>query len=165
MIPGTGRWHKGGWDILPRGARGSLAWPLLWGYDDSMTRMNAGDSANPQRARPFQFDLRTALAVTAIVALSTAAIVGRASLVTLVLAAVAVPVLAAAVCEWNRWSWRIGLVLLLVLSMLATPADPLSMWLFAIPACVVYVLSVLAWKAMRKRRTDRAEHGPDTRLL
>ena len=116
--------------------------------------MNTGDPANPQRQRPFQFDLRTLLAVTAIVALSTAIIARPTSLVALLLAVVAVPILAAAVCAWNRWSWRIGVVFLAVLSMAATPADPASMLIFAIPACVVYMLTLLAWKAMRKRRMD-----------
>ena len=119
-----------------------------------MTRMNAGDSANPQRTRPFQFDLRTLLAVVAIVALSAAAIGPRASLVALLLAVVAVPILAAAVCIWNRWSWRIGLVFLVVLAAALTPADPASMFILAIPACVVYMLTVLAWNVMRRRRTD-----------
>ena len=112
--------------------------------------MSPGDPVTPPRRR-FQTDLRTLLAVTAIVALSTAL---PASPASLLLGLIAVPILAAAVCTWNRWPWWIGLVFLVVLAAALTPADPASMLIVATPACVVYMLTLLAWNVMRKRRTD-----------
>jgi 4-hydroxybenzoate polyprenyltransferase len=126
--------------------------------------MDPGDPTTAQRERRFQFDLRTLLAVTAIVALSAAAISPRVSLVALLLAVVAIPILTAAVCVWNRWPWWIGLVFLLVLAAALTPADPLSMNLFQAPACVVYGLSMLLWQSMQKRQIDRRRaFSSDTR--
>ena len=113
--------------------------------------MNTDDSTTPQRPRPFQFGLRTLLAVTAIAALAMAMITRAGPFEVLLVGVVAIPILVVAVCSWNRRSWLIGLVFLMALAVAATPPDPVSMLIFAVPACVVYVLGVLAWKAMRKQ--------------
>jgi hypothetical protein len=114
--------------------------------------MDPGDPTTPQRERRFQFDLRTLLAVTAIVAVASAMIVRAGPLEVLIAGVLSIPIVVVAVCAWSRCSWLIGLVFVMALAVAATPPDPASMLIFAIPASVVYAVSVLAWRTMRKRR-------------
>ena len=63
----------------------------------------------------------------------------------------AVLVLVVVVCLGHRGRWLLGLVLIMALAAAATPPDPASMLLCAVPAGIVYVLGVLAWRAVPGR--------------
>ena len=113
--------------------------------------MEPGDVTSPA-GRRFQFDLRTLLAVTAMVAIAATMITHTGPFELLLLGAVGIPILVVVVCAWNRSSWRVGVVLLMAVSVAATPADPASMLLLAVPLCGLYVLGVLVWKVMQRRK-------------
>jgi hypothetical protein len=107
----------------------------------------------PQETRPFQFGIKSILAVMVIAALSLAVAATHANIASLIVALVGIPIQLALLCAWNGWSWRSGLIVLLVLSMAVTPADPYSMILVAVPASVVYFLTLLVLK-LRRDETD-----------
>lgn len=118
--------------------------------------MTVDDSHPPKPERRwYHFSVRTLLAVTAITALVLVMTTRAGTLEAVLFGVIGIPLLIVAVCAWNQWPWLIGFVILLALAVAATPPDPLSMLVFAIPACVVYGLAVLAWKAKRKRTPER----------
>ncbi len=41
------------------------------------------------------------------------------------------------------WRWLAVIACVLVIAMICTPADPLSMWLVAIPTCAVFATGVI----------------------
>ena len=47
-------------------------------------------------------------------------------------------------------SWRVGLLMCLVIAMLCTPADPVSMLLFAVPLCGIYAMGMIAGMMMQR---------------
>jgi sec-independent protein translocase protein TatC len=53
--------------------------------------------------------------------------------------------------------WRIAVLIIFVLSMFLTPADPISMLMMAIPLCGLYVLGILLCKWMPRNRSPFAE--------
>jgi sec-independent protein translocase protein TatC len=53
--------------------------------------------------------------------------------------------------------WRIAILIICVVSMVLTPADPISMLLMAAPLCLLYVLGILMCKYMPARRSPFAE--------
>ena len=113
--------------------------------------MNFIQPADAQRQRPFQFGLRRLLAATAMLAVA-AGMLGRAGTVEiLIVTATAAVVLLMVLCLGNRGRWLPGLVLIAALAAAATPPDPASMLLCAVPAGIAYVLGALVWQAMRGR--------------
>ena len=53
--------------------------------------------------------------------------------------------------------WRIAILIICVVSMVLTPADPISMMLMAVPLCFLYLLGILFCKYMPKGRNPFAE--------
>ncbi len=53
--------------------------------------------------------------------------------------------------------WRIAILIICVISMVLTPADPISMILMAVPLCLLYVLGIAFCKFMPKGRNPFAE--------
>lgn len=53
--------------------------------------------------------------------------------------------------------WRIAILIICVVSMVLTPADPISMLLMAAPLCLLYVLGILMCKYMPAGRNPFAE--------
>ena len=53
--------------------------------------------------------------------------------------------------------WRIAILIICVLSMVLTPADPISMILMAVPLCLLYLLGIVFCKFMPKGRNPFAE--------
>jgi sec-independent protein translocase protein TatC len=44
--------------------------------------------------------------------------------------------------------WRIAILIICVISMVLTPADPISMLLMAVPLCFLYLLGIVMCKYM-----------------
>ena len=78
----------------------------------------------PPQPRRFQFRIKSLLTVTVIVALTMAMAATPDSLGSLILGLMGIPILLVFLSVWNRWSWRIGLLILFVLSVVATPPRP-----------------------------------------
>lgn len=53
--------------------------------------------------------------------------------------------------------WRIAILVIFVVSMVLTPADPISMMLMAVPLCLLYVLGIGMCKYMPTSRSPFAE--------
>jgi sec-independent protein translocase protein TatC len=53
--------------------------------------------------------------------------------------------------------WRMAILIIFVVSMVLTPADPISMLLMAIPLCILYVLGIAMCKYMPQGRNPFAE--------
>jgi sec-independent protein translocase protein TatC len=53
--------------------------------------------------------------------------------------------------------WRIAILVICVVSMVLTPADPISMMLMAVPLCLLYVLGIAFCKYMPQGRNPFAE--------
>jgi sec-independent protein translocase protein TatC len=53
--------------------------------------------------------------------------------------------------------WRIAILIICVVSMVLTPADPISMLLMAAPLCLLYVLGILMCKYMPSSRSPFEE--------
>jgi sec-independent protein translocase protein TatC len=59
--------------------------------------------------------------------------------------------------EFYIQQWRIAILIICVVSMVLTPADPVSMLLMAAPLCLLYVLGILMCKYMPASRSPFAE--------
>jgi sec-independent protein translocase protein TatC len=53
--------------------------------------------------------------------------------------------------------WRIAILIICVISMVLTPADPVSMLLMAVPLCLLYVLGIAMCKYMPSGKNPFAE--------
>jgi sec-independent protein translocase protein TatC len=53
--------------------------------------------------------------------------------------------------------WRIAILIICVISMVLTPADPVSMLLMAVPLCFLYLLGILMCKYMPSSKSPFAE--------
>lgn len=53
--------------------------------------------------------------------------------------------------------WRIAILIICVISMVLTPADPVSMLLMAVPLCFLYLLGIVMCKYMPARKSPFAE--------
>jgi sec-independent protein translocase protein TatC len=53
--------------------------------------------------------------------------------------------------------WRIAILIICVISMVLTPADPISMLLMAVPLCFLYLLGILMCKYMPTSKSPFAE--------
>jgi sec-independent protein translocase protein TatC len=53
--------------------------------------------------------------------------------------------------------WRVAILIICVVSMVLTPADPISMLLMAVPLCFLYVLGILMCKFMPSGKSPFAE--------
>jgi sec-independent protein translocase protein TatC len=53
--------------------------------------------------------------------------------------------------------WRVAILIICVISMVLTPADPISMLLMAAPLCLLYVIGILMCKYMPAGRSPFAE--------
>jgi sec-independent protein translocase protein TatC len=59
--------------------------------------------------------------------------------------------------DYYTQHWRIAILIIFLVSMILTPADPISMLLMALPLCVLYVLGILMCKYMPQGRNPFAE--------
>jgi sec-independent protein translocase protein TatC len=59
--------------------------------------------------------------------------------------------------EFYIQQWRIAILIICVVSMVLTPADPISMLLMAAPLCLLYVLGIVMCKYMPARRSPFEE--------
>jgi Sec-independent protein secretion pathway component TatC len=123
---------------------------------------------NPQQSQPerppFQYSLRTLLILLtlAAIALSLLRCVGPVELFGLM--ALGAASLVVIVSVSRRWLWTLGFACCALIGILATPADPLSALLVAVPLCCVYGLGVWVWNGLRKsrQRTTRRTSAPTT---
>lgn len=53
--------------------------------------------------------------------------------------------------------WRIAILVIAVISMVLTPADPVSMMLMAVPLCLLYLLGIIMCKYMPRGQSPFAE--------
>ena len=50
------------------------------------------------------------------------------------------------------WPWSIGVIVILIVSMMFTRADPYSMLIASVPLSIAYTVGVLVWKSFRRVR-------------
>jgi sec-independent protein translocase protein TatC len=59
--------------------------------------------------------------------------------------------------EFYIQQWRIAILIICVISMVLTPADPVSMMLMAVPLCLLYLLGILMCRFMPRGRSPFEE--------
>ncbi len=50
------------------------------------------------------------------------------------------------------WPWSIGVIVCLIVAVMFTPADPISMLMVSFPLSITYTVGVIVWKSFRSRR-------------
>jgi len=104
--------------------------------------------------RWYQYGVKSLLVLTALVAVTLSMLARSGTVAALLVGLVAVAILLVSACTGNRRPWLIGLVFVLALVAALTPPDPFGTALVAVPACLVYLLGVAAWNAVRKARSE-----------
>ena len=113
------------------------AWPLS--YYQTVFATVPGSAEMPSAARPFTDRIVTRLVSAGVLLVPILLHTGVASL------------------DFYIQQWRIAILIICVISMVLTPADPVSMLLMAVPLCLLYLLGIAMRKYMPSGKSQFAE--------